>query len=271
MVFFCVDMKKFFIFLLISMVIMTAHPARAASVGSPKTQGKGNIAATAEWSYVFDRDLDYKKATRPAGNDQYRAANFRIDRGYNVAGKISYGIFNALDIYIKLGVANYDFKGDVFAGDEKKVVEDLSAGNAFLYGGGFKAAYELRNNWIIACDAQYLTSEHELGFRSINLSTGVITAAKYADCRLQEWHIAPYIAKKIADFTPYLGVRYSDFRMLQKNPDSPKRWDNLVFRADRNVGVFTGMDWNIGKSFKLNVEGRFVDETAISAGAICKF
>jgi len=252
-------------------VVMTALPVMAASVGSPNTQGKNKIAVTPEWSYIFGRNLDYKKATRPPGNDQYRAVNFRIDRGYNVVGKVSYGIFNSMDIYVKLGVANYDFKGDVFVEDTRKIDEKLSARNAFLYGGGFKLAYELKDNWIIACDGQYLASSHELDFRATNLFTEAVSIAKYADCRLQEWQVAPYLAKKIADFTPYLGVRYSDFRMCQKNPDSLLRWDNLVFGADRNIGVFTGMDWDLGKSFKLNVEGRFIDETALSIGAAYRF
>jgi len=264
-------MKKLLILFLMGTVVVTTVPAQAASVGSPKTEGRGKVATTVEWSYVFGRDLGYEKATRPAGNDIYRAANFRISRGYNVAGRISYGIFDAIDIYVKLGAANYNFKGDVLAGDTKSVDENLIAGNSFLYGGGFKLAYELKKNWIIGCDAQYLTSGHELDFRAANLTTGVVTTAKYANCRLQEWQVAPFVAKKIAGFTPYLGVRYSDFRMVQKNPDSSKRWDHLVFRADYNVGVFTGIDWGPGKNFKLNVEGRFVDETALSIGATYKF
>lgn len=250
---------------------MTAFPARAASVGSPETQGQGKIAVAAEWSYIFSKDLDFKKATRPPGYDNYVPLNFRIVRGRNAVAKVSYGVFKAMDVYVKLGVANYDFKGDVFVGDAKRVEEELSAGNDFLYGGGFKLAYELKDGWIIGCDAQYLASDHKLDFRAANKISGAVSSAKYADCRIQEWQAAPYIAKKIADFTPYVGVRYSDLRMDQKNPYDPRRWDNLVFIADCNVGVFTGVDWNFGKSFKLNVEGRFIDETAISVGAVYRF
>jgi len=264
-------MKKQLIFVLMGMVAMMTVPVQAASVGSPKTQGQGKIATTAEWSYIFSRDLDYEKSTRPSGYDNYVPMNFRIVKGYNTVSKISYGIFDAMDVYVKLGVANYDFKGDVYVGDAKRVDEKLSSNNSFLYGGGIKLAYELKDGWIIGGDAQYLTSDHELDFRATNVISGAVSTAKYADCRLQEWQVAPYIAKRIADFTPYLGVRYSDFMMRQKNPNDPKRWDNLVFSADCNVGVFTGLDWNFGKSFKVNVEGRFLDETAISVGVTYRF
>jgi len=264
-------MKKHLIFVLIGMIVMTTVPARAASVGSPKIQGQGKISTTAEWSYIFGRDLDFEKATRPPGYDNYIPENFRIVKGRNVTAKVSYGIFNTMDIYAKLGVANYDFKGDVFVGDAKRVEEDLSTGNDFLYGGGLKFAYEFKEGWIIGTDAQYLTSAHNINFRAINKISGAVSIAKYTDCRIQEWQVAPYIAKKIANFTPYVGVRYSDLRMTQARPNDSKRWDNLVFNADCNVGVFTGLDLDFAKNFTLNIEGRFVDETAINVSAGYRF
>ncbi|MDD5634198.1 MAG: hypothetical protein PHW46_02865 [Candidatus Omnitrophica bacterium] len=260
-------MKRYITFVLIVMVVMTTVHARASSVGSPETQGQGKVATAVEWDYIFDRDLDFIKAARPSGHENDRPLNFRIDKGYNLAGKISYGLFKTMDIYIKLGIANYSLKGDVFIGDTKKVEEKLLARNAFLYGGGFKLAYELKDGWIVGCDAQYLTSDHELDFSATSIPSGTVTTAKYYDCWIQEWHAAPYIAKRISDFALYAGGRYSDLRLSQKNPSDPRRWDNLIFDADYNIGVFTGIDWKFRDSFKLNVEGRFVDETAMSVVA----
>ena len=264
-------MKKYLIFILISTIVVTAVPVRAASVGSPKTEGQGKIAVTAEWSYIFNRDLDFKKATRPAGAESYIPESFQIVKGYNTAAKVSYGLFDAMDVYIKLGVADYDLKGDVYVGDIKHVVENLSGANAFLYGGGFKLAQELKDGWIVGFDAQYLTSANDLDFRAVNIISGATSVAKYIDCRIQEWHVAPYLAKKIANFTPYFGAKYSALRLTQAEPNDPKRWDDLVFNADCNVGVFTGLDWNFAKNFTLNIEGRFVDETAMSIGVEYKF
>jgi hypothetical protein len=264
-------MKKYLIFVLIVMVIIMTVPVRAASVGDPETQGQGKVATAIDWSYIFDRPLDFIKATRPPGHNNDKPLNFRIDDGYNLAGKISYGLFKFMDIYIKLGVAQYNLKGDVFVGGTKTVEEKLRARNAFLYGGGFKLAYEFKDEWIIGCDAQYLTSDHEMDFRATSMTTGALTSAKYYDCRMQEWHAAPYIAKKIKDLILYIGGRYSDFRLSQRKPSDPRRWDSLIFDSDYNVGVFTGIVWNYRDSLKLNVEGRFVDEAAISVSATYRF
>ena len=126
-------MKNHVIFIVAGMVLVTSLIAKAASVGSPSTQGQGKIAAAAEWSYIFRRDLSFQNATRPPNHENDKPENFRIDGGNNVLGKITYGIFDALDIYVKLGVADYNLKGDVVVGDTKAVTEDLSARAAFLY------------------------------------------------------------------------------------------------------------------------------------------
>jgi len=252
------------------MAFTTPIIAEAASVGSPTTQGQGKVAAAAEWSYIFRRDLEFQRATRPPNHENDKPENFRIDGGNNILGKITYGIFDILDIYVKLGVANYKLKGDVVVGDTTVVTEDLSARAAFLYGGGIKLAYEIKYGWIIGLDAQYLASDHTLDFSATSTS-GAVTKATYGTCRMQEWHAAPYVAKKIAGFTPYVGGRYSDVKMNQEGPDDPKRWDDLRFKADCNIGVFVGTDWNLGDHFKLNVEGNFIDETAMNVCAAYRF
>lgn len=257
-------MRKLLIYIFIGLVVIMAVPASATS---PKTQGKGKIVATAEWFYIFSRDLNFRKATRPAGHDADRPINFEIIKCCNVAGKVFYGIFDAMDIFIKFGIANYDLNGDVFVGDTKTVAEKLSARNGFLYGGGFKFAYELNKGWIIGCDVQNLTLDHDLDFRGTSMATGQVITARYSNCKIQEWQAASYIARIIANFTPYFGARYSDLRLDQRNPNDPKRWNDLVFIAAYNVGVFTGVDWNFGKRFKLYVDGRFIDETAVTIGA----
>jgi len=258
------------ILIMAGIVFVTSGIAKAAGVGSPETQGQGKIAAAAEWSYIFRRDLKFQSATRPPNHENDKPENFRIDGGNNILGKITYGVFDFLDIYAKLGAADYNLKGDVVVGDTRAVTEDLSARTAFLYGGGIKLAHEFEAGWIIGLDAQYLTSDHKLDFDATSKS-GAVTKAIYDTCRIQEWHAAPYVARKVANFTPYAGGRYSDLRLRQEGPNDPKRWDHLRFKADCNIGVFAGTDWNLGDHFKLNVEGSFIDETAMSVGVAYRF
>ncbi len=252
------------------LALMLAIAAQAASIGGPETQGQGKIALEAEWDGIFRRDLTFQSASRPPHHENDQPENFRINGGNHYAGKLTCGVFDFLDLYVKLGAADYRLAGDVFVNDVPAVSENLWASTALLYGGGAKLAYAIAESWIIGLDAQYLASDHTLDFTATS-AAGAVTKATYGTALIQEWHTAPFIAWKIASFTPYVGGRYSDLRLNQKDPDDPKRWDHLHFRAANNIGVFAGADWNLGQHFKVNVEGRCLDETALSVGAAFRF
>lgn len=87
-------MKNHAIIIMAGMVFVTSGIAKAASIGSPITQGQGKIAA-AEWSYIFRRDLKFQSATRPPNHENDKPENFRIDGGNNILGKVTYGILKS--------------------------------------------------------------------------------------------------------------------------------------------------------------------------------
>lgn len=257
--------------IVVGLLLMPLSAVQASSVGSPKTQGRGKIAIAAEGTFTSNRELQFQSATRPAGHETDEPKNFEIVDGYGIAGKISYGLFDFMDAYVKLGMSGSTVNGDVFVGGARTVTENLTANNAFLYGGGVKLAYGLTKDWIIGGDAQYSASDHKLDFKATNTASGAITTAIYENCFIWEWHVAPYVARRIADFTPYAGVEYSDLRLVQENPSDPRRWDHLKFKADHNIGMFVGTAYEAGKNFKLNVEGKFMDETAMTASVSYTF
>ena len=119
-------------------------------------------------------------------------------------------------------------------------------------------------------DFQYLEhSKHVSGsvlIYDVSDPTATITGNLNGKMTVKEWHIAPFIAKKLGNFTPYIGAKYSDLRMKLDYDDNGS--DN--FDAERHFGTFVGTNLNLGK-FSLNLEGRFIDETAITAGISCRF
>ncbi len=263
-------MKTCIIHLMAGLGCVLAGVAAAAPVGGPATQGQGKVAAGLEYTRVFRRDLDFRCAIRPPGHEQDQPENFRISGGNLVAGRVAYGVFDWLDLYARLGAAGYDMKGDVMVGDTRAVTEDLSARAALLWGAGLRLAREFQGGWILGLDAAYQASDHRLDFRAVT-AAGQVVEATYGTCWMQEWHAAPFVARKIANWTPYLGARYSDFRLNQEDPDDFRRWDDLRFSAEHNLGLFAGADWNLGEHLRLNAEGRFLDETALSVSAACRF
>jgi len=72
-------LKKYHVIAVMAGVVwMAAAIARGAGVGSPETQGQGKFAVAAEWDYIFERNLIFQSASRPAGHENDRPENFRI-------------------------------------------------------------------------------------------------------------------------------------------------------------------------------------------------
>lgn len=116
------------------------------------------------------------------------------------------------------------------------------------------------------------------------------------DLIIDRWQVAPYIAKKINNFRPYFGLRYSDFRIKDKSQlgaremvvvgwaggggggpavgpvvDQSSSGYNKKYKAADSLGLFTGLDYKISDNWKLNLETRFVDETGGSLSLSYKF
>jgi len=78
----------------------------------------------------------------------------------------------------------------------------------------------------------------------------------------QEWQVAFGAAKKFKYFMPYAGVKYSDFRESSINS---------VNYSDTIVGIFIGCAITPIKAFSIDLQGRFIDETALAVKATYKF
>jgi hypothetical protein len=63
-----------------------------------------------------------------------------------------------------------------------------------------------------------------------------------------------------------VGVKYSDVRLKFNQEDGTQK-----FKADDHVGAFVGLTYDILPQLKLNLEGRFIDETGMNLNVIFKF
>ena len=237
----------------------------------------------------------------------------KIDRLYRTTAKINYALFKNLDIFVKLGSANLKLRDEGLRGSFNNTLVvtgfpfapttillnngdlDYDTDNVFVWGVGFKAIYNLAKDWLIGIDAQYLRHKHDYDAASLETVTiiggpgnNAIYESWSGTLTLYEWQIAPYLAKKVGKFTPYLGVKYSDLRIKDQSQVGYKYYITIItsnspfidvgssnytkkYKAIDHVGPFVGLDYNIGKHWKLNIEGRFVDETAISGNISYKF
>ena len=274
-------MKKM---ILLSLVGILCLPVTVygLSIGGAETQGKGKIALGLEGEYVFDRDLKTSSVLDTIKNT-YLEIKFKpeLDRMSRGMLKISYGLFDGLDVYGKIGAADFKIKDGIGGSwiDESTGDEGLLGGNfkvdsetAFAYGGGIKGNLKIGKNWLIGVDVQYLRHKDDVSGSVLVYNVAhPKTERRIVDLdrkmTVQEWHFASYLARKLGNFTPYLGVKYSDLRMKLNDIDNI----SLKFNAKDRFGTFLGTDYKIGKHFRLNLEGRFVDERAVSSRISYRF
>lgn len=272
-------MKKLLVLgLLISLCLPAA--SYASSIGGAETQGQGKFGIGLDQEFIFDRDMKLKSEEGLDPGDANEGMKSEIDNMYRTMVKASYGVLDNLDIYVKLGTADFKSKNNCTHteadGDWEKQNDKIKGDNTFAYGFGAKGTYNLKDDWILGCDIQYLRHKNDFkgtrhyGENGQGWDPDDEDSIK-GDVTFQEWHIAPYIATKIANFVPYLGIKYSDLRLKQKTEFEDENVEKRKLKANDNFGVFVGTDYKIADNWKLNLEGRFVDETAMSVGATYKF
>ena len=252
-------MKKLLLPVLFSILFLPVV-AFSTSIGDPETMGAHKFAIGIDQEFVFDRDLESKSSSTPifAGLD----VDGEVKSLYRTMFKASYGLFSFMDIYVKLGAARFKAENDI--GGIGILEFDTESRAGFAYGGGVKVAFPCgKSGFLVGVDMQYLRHKNKT-------ETDILGLDFDGKTTVQTWHIAPYVGMKLGNFTPYAGVRYSDARVKSK-VDVFATDLTFKFKADDNIGAFVGTTYKIGKNFSLNVEGRFIDETALSFGATYRF
>ena len=87
---------------------------------------------------------------------------------------------------------------------------------------------------------------------------------------LKQWQTAVGISYQINQMVPYLGLKYSGSAGRASANISSGEFVNK-FANKYNVGIFLGGDFVVNDSFTLNIEGRFIDETALSISGATRF
>ncbi len=247
------------VFLVLGVFFLFPVVCFAAAIGGTETVGKG------EWSIGLEQEVVFERNMENASLSGGQRVELEIDKAYRTMAKISYGLMDNMDMYIKLGTSEFEVDQKVFSPDESG---EKDSKTDFAYGAGLKWNMPLKKGCFLGVDAQYL--RHRNKYTYTNTSTAVYDVQE-DKLTLQQWHVASYIGKKMGKFVPYLGVRYSDARLKSEGQSTWVAPCNWKSEAEDNVGIFVGTDVKLADNWTLNVEGRFIDETAMSVGSSFKF
>lgn len=268
-----------FIFLLnISFRVFAGTVGNTATIDGPKGPGifslkkdrNISIKSGLDFEFLFDRDIK----ANAASNTELTSAEWYM-------AKISCVMFNRVEPYLKLGIAHMKARWTE-AGSEVKLESDTN----FAWGFGSRVLiWEFERPRIkIISDAFYRIADldAEEGY-----SAGAKVSMDTSKSRflIREWQIALLAATEIdisgpgrEDFLgvstiiPYAGVKYSDINGRLRLTWTSGNYNNPgEIESDNIFGLFAGCDFVGPNSVSLNLEGRFIDETALTAGLAVLF
>ena len=231
--------------ILVSGFVATAF---AATVGNPTKVNLSEEGAPATTGLladiVFERELD----------DDGTELESNI-----YAAKIGYTVAERVDVFAILGA------GDLELSDP---IGQLETEMSFLWGIGFTAPlFEFDNGVKIGLSGQYRRSKQDISKLEVS---GTDLTSFVEDLLYEDWQVALGIAKEFSWGEPYFGVKYNDVEVSDVSTVSGTTIDEDA-NSDDVVGVFVGIDFSLTDNLNFLVEGRFIDEEAVSGILSFKF
>jgi len=229
-------MRKIKVYGLVAAILFAAYSLFAAPTDGTNIPYKGKYITGYQNNSIFKHSL------------AHHYGNVRSIQNYYT---LSYGVFDWLTLDGKIGFGNVMEKG----GTHPKV----SYNNGFAGGYGFRLRVmdDAANKVRIVTGFQH-TSTHPA---NTNLNGNKYMAI------YEDWQFSLVSSKDVGIFTPFAGAKISYGNLIQKTNDIDRKNRPPKYYA----GVVVGCDMKLTKNTYLSVEGHFIDETSLSAGAYYKF
>lgn len=272
---------------ILALILEIAPVSFAGTVGNPgdinALRGRGvfslketrnvSLETSIDVDFVINRDLKAGDVTKA----KLKTSNWSMVR-------VGYKVFDRVEPYVRLGWAH--LKAEWREGTSETKVE-MATNSDFAWGFGLKALiYEFKKPGIrIIGDGSYRTADldSESGYLDEDKVNVAKTSSKFV---IREWQASLLAATDIDlgamfnqtealkgyKLSPYGGIKYSEIsgriRMVTTG-GSVFHPDNI--KSDKNIGVVVGCDLIGDDNISVNLEGRFIDETAVSTGLALLF
>jgi len=224
-------------------------------------------------TWVFEQTFDdydlERKGSDGSASTTRRSAKFENDQFY--VATITYGFIDRLNLFVKLGLVDGGEFKESSPGSEWKA----SLESNFVWAIGAKGkVFEMQNGIGCRVGAQYLRYDNRTVNSWKHITTGVTAEddGTTTDDEIDYWQVdaVATVYYTIDMFTPYVGAgySYSDVKEKGRWTQSDGSWDDYdaSFNNENKVSALVGIDVDLGKSFKANLQGTFVSRTALTIG-----
>ena len=235
-------------------------------IANLKDSGLGPLKVSFDFNNIFEKDLKSDSSITKAEID---GQEYLVRIGYNIADRF--------EPYARFGVVNLKTKWDT-SGNSINVRSD----QGFGAGLGMKVlvfdipAQRLR----LSLDGQYFYANPDIKTARVNGISSNISATEF---KVSQWQIAGILSMEFImggdkdnpatpySILPYVGLAYADSSTKVKFKSGSTPYDIGSAKNDNNILFITGCDITSPENISINVEGRFIGETAGGGGCTLKF
>jgi len=249
------------------LVIMCSSLYAAALTDSTKPLGELKFATSVEGNYIFDKNI--RKSTTDT--------KFVIEDISQLYTKLTLGLSPYFNIYTKLGISD---GGTIRKETITPAQYDIETEHNLLAGIGITGLDEIFPNWMIGIDTQFNWWKVDVDAVSFMGGTATETSGEIENFEVQgivfittniefihyDWLINPYFGLKVSYFSTD-----TDGQIHFKDSAGNLLDTSWALKGDDNFGIIIGTDWEVTPDFTMQIEGRFVDETALSGGVTYRF
>ncbi|MBU4492284.1 MAG: hypothetical protein KKD69_07470 [Euryarchaeota archaeon] len=251
-------MKKIFLACLVIGIFSSyvfAAPVNDILFGEKEEYG---LNVTVEGDFVSERELEFANESIEFEANFYQA-------------KISCNMMDKVEVYALLGTISDAGIMEKDGSNTYKYFFD----DDFVWGFGASALiYEFDNGIRIGTDGKYRAAEANLTEIDINGTTYDISSISDIAGNFEEWQFSIGMAKEFGEsvkFIPYGGIKYSDVEVQAKGTVGGTTYQTESINSKETIGGYAGAEVAFSDNLSAYVEGRFVDETAMSIGATYRF
>jgi hypothetical protein len=203
---------------------------------------------------------------------QHEVSSGRVDsyEQETNSGTVTLNFLDRLDVYGLCGSSRtcadwrFTISGDV----HRAQLETLYS---FLWGVGARGILYESGCFAFGMGGRFEHSKYDNLWMTID---GIVQQVSGTELHWRVWQIDVDMSYKIDIFTPYIGIKYSNVRSgvgVFSTPISNSGVGMNFFENRTPVGVFIGCSLSSGKYFMLNIEGRLIDEEAVTISGDFRF
>ena len=248
------------------------HAAPVGNTFAPALIQKGLFISSNSWiNFRLGYEGDFVFDGRMKQVDQGQGRVDTYEQWTN-SGTLTLNALDRLDVYGVFGSshteADWRFE-DSSLGTVTRI--ELKTKDDFLWGIGGRAVLYEWCNTSLGVGGRYSRCNYLL--ESLH-SNGIMQSVDGAHLHWDEWQVNLDLSYKIDLFTPYIGVKYSRAKTNLGNFAVPISADLSGANTFENrvlVGLYLGCSLSTGRYFMLNLEGRLIDEEAVTVSGDFRF